>query len=256
MGRGSFLGSFGRTSDAAVYRSYPYQLPGLGECVALPEHIPQIPQRLGAAHPKPPSTVNMTWRAACEGEQLARQQASLISHASWWTFALSDNLFDLEPADVAKAMAEAAVWAQAGLTVTTKALEANQTLLAQYLLLRRDAVLEQTGLPRGRSSILRAAPLESPDLLGPKFDELTSTWTLEDEQAKTLGGGKTSTFQKRPVRQGGKMQTVKPNEVPARTSGKTVKTKQWWRDRSKNRGNTRSGPKPPQGGPNRPPPRK
>ena len=177
MNRGSFPGTFGKTADTVLFRSYPYQLPGLGECVDLPSHIPEIPQRLGVAHPKPPSQVNLSWKAACEGEQLIRQQASLLSHASWWNFALqrrllslSENLFDMDPAEVAKATNEAASWAQAGLTVTTKALEANQTLMAQNLLLRRDAVLDQTRLPRGRSSLLRAAPLESPDLFGPNFD--------------------------------------------------------------------------------------
>lgn len=72
--------------------------------------------------------------------------------------------------------------------MATKALDANQTFMAQLLPLWRDAVLEQTKLPRNRSNQLRAAPLESPDLLGPELDDLTSTWSLEDEQARTLGG--------------------------------------------------------------------
>jgi hypothetical protein len=263
MGRGSFPGSFGRSADTALFRSYPYQLPGLGECVSLPTHIPEIPQRLGAAHPKPPSQVNLTWKAACEGEQLTRQQASLLSHASWWNYALqrrlqslSDNVYDMDPAEVAKATSEAASWAQAGLTVVTKALEANQTLMAQYLLLRRDAVLDQTRLPRGRSSLLRAAPLESPDLFGPRFDEMASTWTMEDEQAKTLGGNKPTTF-RRPAPQGEKKAAAKPTGQTARYTGKAAKASRWLPRGQRPRGTNKSGPKPlPKGGSNQPPRRK
>ena len=72
--------------------------------------------------------------------------------------------------------------------MATKVLDANQTFMAQLLPLWRDTVLEQTKLPNNRSKQLRAAPLESPDLLGPELDDLTSTWSLEDEQAWTLGG--------------------------------------------------------------------
>ena len=155
---------------------------------------PDIPHRLWAAHPQPPSHVNLTWKAAADTEGLVRQQASILSHVSWWNYALqlrlralSASLAEREPA-LAHASSEAASWAEAGLTAATKALDANQTLMAQFLLLRRDAVLAQTKLSANRANQLRAAPLESPDLLGPDFDQLASTWSLEDEQAKTLGG--------------------------------------------------------------------
>ena len=238
MGKGAFPGRFTGGADPAFFHSYPYQLPGLGETVDLPSHVPEIPQRLSAAHRKPPSQVNLSWRAACQSEALSRQQASLLSHASWWNFALqrrllslSENMFNMEPEEVAKDVAEAASWAQAGLTVTTKALEQNQTLMAQFLLLRRDAVLDQTRLPRSRSSLLRAAPLQSPELFGPNFDELASTWTTEDEQAKTLGGGRPQTF-RRPVQQE-ERKAFAPSATSARAAGRGGKAGKGWRKSSR-----------------------
>jgi len=198
MGRGTYPGKFTESAETATFRSFPNQLQGISEPVDLNLQPPDIPHRLWAAHPHPPTHVNLTWKAAADTEGLVRQQASILSHVSWWNYALqlrlkslSDALAEREPA-LALASREASSWAEAGLTAATKALDSNQTFMAQLLLLRRDAVLEQTRLPRNRANQLRAAPLESPDLLGPEFDELTSTWSLEDEQARTLGGKATN----------------------------------------------------------------
>ena len=147
---------------------------------------------------------------------------------------VSENMFNMEPEEVAKDIAEEASWAQAGLTVTTKALEQNQTLMAQFLLLRRDAVLDQTRLPRSRSSLLRAAPLQSPELFGPNFDELASTWTTEDEQAKTLGGGRPQTF-RRPVQQE-ERKAFAPSATSARAAGRGGKAGKGWRKRKNPQG--------------------
>jgi len=256
MGRGAYPGSFSKGADMSVFHSYPYRLPELGDTVDLPPHVPEIPQRLWAAHPNPPSQVNLSWKAACDGEQLIRQQASLLSHACWWNFALqrklqslSDNLFDMDPAEVGRATTEAASWAQAGLTVSTKALEQNQTLMAQFLLLRRDAVLQQTGLPKGRSSLLRAAPLESPFLFGPRFDELASIWTVEDEQAKTLGGGKKPSTSYRPAPQGGGKAFGRPKLAPKAKPADSKPKARWWRNRQNKPGpkTSKGGNKPPSG---------
>ena len=262
MGKGAFPGRFTGGADAAFFRSYPYQLPGLGETVDLPSHIPEIPQRLSAAHRKPPTQVNLSWRAACNSEKLTRQQASLLSHASWWDFALqrrllslSENICNMQPEEVAEAIAEAASWAQAGLTVTTKALVHNQTLMSQFLLLRRDAVLDQTRLPRSRSSLLRSAPLQSADLFGPNFDGLASIWTTEDEQAKTLGGGKPQPF-RRPTQQEGR-KPFTPPIASGNITGRGGRAGRGWRNRRNSRGASNlSGPKLPQGGPQQPPKRK
>ena len=194
MGRGVFPGKFTEGIETAPFRSFPNQLQGIPEPVDLSLQPPDIPHRLWAAHPQPPSCVNFTWKAAADTEGLVRQQASILSHVSWWNYALqlrltslSETLAEREPT-LAQASREASAWAAASLTAATKALDANQTIMAELLLLRRDAVLAQTKLPRNRANQLRAAPLESTELLGPDFDELASTWSLEDEQAKTLGG--------------------------------------------------------------------
>jgi len=215
MGRGVFPGKFAESASSAHFRSFPNQLQGMPESVDISLQPPDIPHRLWAAHPQPPSHVNLTWKAAADTEGLVRQQASMLSHVSWWNYALqlrlrslSDSLAEREPA-LAQASREAASWAEAGLTAATKALDTNQTLMAQFLLLRRDAVLSQTKLSANRANQLRAAPLESTDLLGPDFDQLASTWSLEDEQAKTLGG-KAARVSGQPARAGKGRQKQRP----------------------------------------------
>ena len=54
MGRGTFPGSFGKGPIRHYSEATHNPLPGLGECVSLPGHIPKILQRLGVKRPKPP----------------------------------------------------------------------------------------------------------------------------------------------------------------------------------------------------------
>jgi len=94
-------------------------------------------------------------------DQLTSQQASLLSHAlvefalQRRPLSLSDSMFDMDPAEVAKATTEAASWAHAGPHCEH---QGYQTLLSQYLLLRRDAVIpdtassQQTFAPSGFST--------------------------------------------------------------------------------------------------------
>jgi len=224
MGKGAFPGRFTGGADAAFFRSYPCQLPVLGEMVDLPSHVPEIPQRLSAAHRKPPSQVNLSWRAACHSEMLTRQQASLLSHASWWNFALqrrllslSENMFNMEPEEGTGGphCDHQSAGTEPDFDVTVP------------------ATAERCG-PRPdtsstSSSLLRAAPLQSPDLFGPN-----QTWTTEDEQAKTLGGGRPQTF-RRPVQQE-ERKAFAPSATSARAAGRGGKAGKGWRKRKNPQG--------------------
>ena len=55
MGKGTFPGKFAESADTATFRSFPNQLQGISEPVDLGLQPPDIPHRLWAAHPLPPS---------------------------------------------------------------------------------------------------------------------------------------------------------------------------------------------------------